>query len=231
VTDTQIVVRRTDNSRRTIGIAVAGIAAGLLGGLGIARFMAPGNPAAPATTPRMEAVAAVPATASPAPASPAPASPIATSVPGPAPITPRAQPAAQAVLPAPAAIPVSATTILPAKGAGNEGVDKRLAAGQSLLESGGKRQTVQLLVAEARSRAYLDAYLAEAARAVDAQQLYVVPSGSPEAPRFGVLYGAYDNRVQAIAALDALPPALRQFKPYVRPLDAVRDEARRAERR
>jgi septal ring-binding cell division protein DamX len=46
-----------------------------------------------------------------------------------------------------------------------------------------------------------------------------------------VLFGSFDERSEAIAALDALPAPLRQFKPYVRPLEAVRDEARRAERR
>jgi septal ring-binding cell division protein DamX len=89
---------------------------------------------------------------------------------------------------------------------------------------------VQLLVSDAKSRAFLEQYLGEAGRAVDADKLYVVPSGSPDAPRYGVIYGAWDDRAQALAALEALPVALRQFKPYVRPLGSVRDEARRAER-
>ena len=59
----------------------------------------------------------------------------------------------------------------------------------------------------------------------------MVPAGSPEAPRFGVLFGSYGDRAEALAALDALPPPLRQFKPYARPLEVVREEARRAERR
>jgi septal ring-binding cell division protein DamX len=43
-----------------------------------------------------------------------------------------------------------------------------------------------------------------------------------------VLLGTYRERGEAVAALDALPEPLRQFRPYVRTLDAVRDDARRA---
>ncbi|HUP29844.1 MAG TPA: hypothetical protein VM122_06700, partial [Usitatibacter sp.] len=100
-----------------------------------------------------------------------------------------------------------------------------------LLEAADARHSVQLMVTDARSRAYLESYLAEAGRSVDAEKLYVVPTGSPEAPRFGVLFGTYGDRAEALAALEALPAPLRQFKPYARPLEAVRDEARRAERR
>ncbi len=127
---------------------------------------------------------------------------------------------------APKAIPVSTTAAAPV-----DPVAQRIAAGRTLLEGADARHSVQLMVTDARSRAYLESYLAEAGRSVDAGKLYVVPTGSPEAPRFGVLFGTYGDRAEALAALDALPPPLRQFKPYARPLEAVREEARRAERR
>jgi len=63
---------------------------------------------------------------------------------------------------------------------------------------------------------------------VTTDQFYLVPAGLPESPRVGVLLGTYRERAQAVAALDALPQNLRQFRPYVRPLEAVRDDARRA---
>ena len=62
------------------------------------------------------------------------------------------------------------------------------------------------------------------------ERLYVVPAGSPETPRVGVLFGNFEERGEASLALAALPESLRQFRPYVRPLDAVREDARRAER-
>jgi len=49
-----------------------------------------------------------------------------------------------------------------------------------------------------------------------------------DTPRVGVLYAGFHNRDEAGAALGALPEGLRQFRPFVRSLDGVRDEARRA---
>jgi septal ring-binding cell division protein DamX len=45
----------------------------------------------------------------------------------------------------------------------------------------------------------------------------------------GVLFGTFDARAQAADALAALPTPLRQFKPYVRSVDSLREEARRAQ--
>jgi septal ring-binding cell division protein DamX len=46
-----------------------------------------------------------------------------------------------------------------------------------------------------------------------------------------VVYGPFAGKAEATAALAALPDGFRQFGPYVRPLEAIRDESRRAERR
>jgi MSHA biogenesis protein MshM len=107
----------------------------------------------------------------------------------------------------------------------------RLAAGRELLASDSQRYAVQLMVTDARERGYLENYLLDAGRTLRPDQLYVVPAGNPEMPRFGVLFGTFDERVEAITALAALPEGLKQFRPYVRPLDAVREDARRAERK
>ena len=85
------------------------------------------------------------------------------------------------------------------------------------------------MATDPREREYLEAYLAEAGRLVDSQRLYVVASGTPQSPRVGVLFGAFDDRARAAEALAALPAALRQFRPYVRSADALREEARRAQ--
>ena len=85
------------------------------------------------------------------------------------------------------------------------------------------------MVTDAREREYLESYLAEAGRQVDPAQLFLVPSGSPQSPRLGVLFGRFEARAQANEALAGLPTDLRQFKPYVRSIDAVREEARRAQ--
>jgi septal ring-binding cell division protein DamX len=46
-----------------------------------------------------------------------------------------------------------------------------------------------------------------------------------------VLIGGFRGRGDALAALDGLPEPLKQFRPYVRPIEAVREDARRAEGR
>lgn len=120
----------------------------------------------------------------------------------------------------------------PAPAAETDPVSARLAAGRDLLAQPQRvRYAVQLLVTDARERAFLEQYLGEAARALPPERLFLVPAGSPDAPRVGLLYGAFRERGEANAALGALPQPLRQFRPYVRTLEALRDEARRAEAR
>jgi septal ring-binding cell division protein DamX len=111
-------------------------------------------------------------------------------------------------------------------------IGARLAAGRSLIAEGAAPSyAVQLMVTDARSRSYLENYLAEAGKSVHRERLYLVPAGSVETPRLGVLIGGFPERGAALAALDALPEPLKQFRPYVRPIDAVREDARRAENR
>jgi hypothetical protein len=87
------------------------------------------------------------------------------------------------------------------------------------------------MLTDTRDREYLESYLAQAARALDPDKLYLVPAGNPETPRVGVLYGGFRDRGEANTALNALPADLRLFRPYVRSLDTVREDARRAQLR
>jgi type II secretory pathway predicted ATPase ExeA/septal ring-binding cell division protein DamX len=122
-----------------------------------------------------------------------------------------------------APIPVAATTSL-------DPIATRLAAGRDILASTGSQFAVQLMVTDARERAYLAAYLADAGQAVGATKLFLAEAGAPESLRYGVLYGPFRAKAEAVDALNALPAELRQFSPYVRTLDAVRDDVRRATR-
>jgi septal ring-binding cell division protein DamX len=128
-------------------------------------------------------------------------------------------------------VAAAAAVVAPAK-TGSDLVSERAAAGRDVLaEVTPDRHAVQLMVTDAKSRGYLESYLADAGRILDREKLFLAPSGSAEAPRYAVLLGAFKDRADATAALDALPPPLRQFKPYVRSLEAVREDARRTERR
>jgi septal ring-binding cell division protein DamX len=109
-------------------------------------------------------------------------------------------------------------------------VAARFAAGKALVEGGGTGKfVIQLMTTDARERNYLEAYLAEASRALKPGELFLLASGSKETPRVVVLHGPFQERADAFAALETLPASMRQFRPYVRPVDAVRSDWLKAE--
>jgi MSHA biogenesis protein MshM len=200
VTDTQIVVTRRESTHR-LGVAAAlGLAVGIALGFGLAQFVRAPAPAVAASAP--------PAAAAPAKAASAP-------------------PAAPAAAPAvPAGAPVATPAAAQRPG---DLIGARLAAGRELLAPGsGARFAVQLMVSDARSREYLESWLTDAGRLVDPARLYVVPASGADIPRMGVVFGSFAERSQAAEALEALPENLKQFRPYVRSIDALREDVRRA---
>lgn len=212
VSDTQIVVRRRESPHKM----VLAIAAALVAGIAIGVAIAPQFVKAPAGAPQALAAVAPARLGEPAPI---PAANVAAM----------AQPVA-AVTPVPQARPQVGTSTGATAVAPERAFDARLAAGRELLAGNAHHYAVQLMVADARQRDYVAGYLAEAAHAVNPERLYLVPAGSAEAPRLGVLFGAFEERADASVALAALPESLKQFRPYVRPLDGVREDALRAER-
>ena len=201
VADTQIVVT-PPKPRRQVAIAGAvGFLAGIMVGLGLAQM---GRPEA-------------------APVAVAAGSP--RSIP--------MQPAVTAARSTAALSPASGVKAPQATAApsGDPIEDRTAAASRELLaQDSAARYSVQLMATDPREREYLQAYLADAGRLVDPRKLYLVASGSLESPRVGVLFGAFQVRNEAADALGTLPAALRQFKPYVRSVDGLREEARRAQR-
>ena len=209
ITDTQIVVNRRTTPRRLAAVAATARVAGGVIGFVVAQFVSP-PPSVPG--PAQAAVAAKPPPAAPAATQPPPAEavPVAATASAPAP------------KPAPAARPSAAAP------ASDDVVAARLAAGRELIAEGSPaRFAVQLMVTDAREKPYLGAYLAEASKPLGSERLYVVPTAGADAPRVAVLYGPFKDRDEASAALGSLPEALRQFRPFVRSVDGVREDARR----
>ncbi len=209
VTDTQIVLMRRDSPRRLALAAAAGVAGGIAIGFVLAHFVSASSPA-----PAAAALVAPPANAADKPAA------TVAAAPG-----------------APAAIPVSAVAAVTAEAAkaraeeaGARSVTARIAAGRELLASDVQHYVVQLMVADAREHDYIESYLADASRALRPERLFMVPAGG-ETPRLALVFGTFGERAEAGAALAALPENLKQFKPYVRPLEGIREDARRAERK
>ena len=220
VNDTQIVMTQRESPRRLAIAASAGLALGIVIGYAAGQLAPPSAGAQPVAT----ATNVAPAT-----------SMAGTAAPAGKPAQPTAIPVA-AVATAPSTAPAVARPAEPRAdsaiaAAPPHSVSERLAAGRALLAEPKAHYAVQLLVADARERDYLENYLAEAGRSVEPQRLYVVPAGNPDAPRLGVLYGSFDERGAANAALASLPENLKQFRPYVRPIDVVREDVKRAEGR
>jgi type II secretory pathway predicted ATPase ExeA len=225
VTDTQIVMARRESPRRLAGVAALGIAAGVAIGFALAHFVSPPSPgAAVAASAAPRGPQAQPAAAAAA-STPIPAGPLGGT--GSAALPPAA--AATSPLQV-ASVRVTAPPPAAEKSAPRDPVGRRVAAGRELLAgTSGPRYAVQLMVTDARERAYLESYLAEAARNLEAEKLYLVPQGTSEAPRLGLIFGTFGERDEALAALELLPTHLRQFRPYVRTLEALREDQRRAE--
>jgi len=216
ISDTQIVVNRRASPRRLVAVAAGALAVGAALGFGIAQVLAPPAARAPVQAARTE----------PAP-QPAPA-PAAGAAPAGAPVATPIPVSARAAAPAPAPTPDPA----PAAGSETDPVALRIAAGRDLLADGSAaRFAVQLMVTAASDRPYLGTYLAEAGKAVRAERLFVVPTAGGDGARVGVLYGPFASRDEAATALAALPEALRQFHPFVRSVDGVREDARHLARR
>ncbi|HZZ94648.1 MAG TPA: AAA family ATPase [Usitatibacter sp.] len=213
ISDTQIVMTRRGSPRRTAAVAAVGAIAGIAIGFAGARYFAA------STLTGAAAVAAVVPSAPPR--APTPAVEIA---PAHGPAAPGLQTAAATVSLAAPSPPAAAA---PAAAGPGMSLDSRLAAGRQLLDGNAPGYSVQLMVTDARSRSYLEHYLADASHSVSPDRLYLVPAAGVDTPRLGLLFGHYRERGEAVAALDALPEGLRQFRPYVRSLEAVRDDARR----
>ena len=103
----------------------------------------------------------------------------------------------------------------------------RLAADMARIgKQPGTRFSVQLITADERERAAIEAFLRTASRELNPDRIMVYLSGSAENPKVSVLYGNYTDRAEAIAGLLELPPKLKQFRPYARSFQAVRDDLR-----
>ncbi len=226
ISDTQIVVSRRASPRRLAAAFAGVLVAGAAIGFGLAQFLAPPAPTPANAAAIPQAPASVPQpSVDPIPAGTAIAPASAPAAPGPT------APAVAIPVAANATAPASSTPAIPAAGraaAGDDPVSLRLAAGRDLVSDTVPGFAVQLMVTDPRQRGYLASYLADAGKALGADRLYVVHAPGADGNRVGVLYGTFPDRDAAAKALASLPTGLTQFRPFVRSLDGVRDEARRA---
>lgn len=205
-----------------VGLITAGAAAALLA-VYIAWTRANGaapsrsslsSPAAP-PAPAAVAPAAGPAALSP-PASVVPSVPAKAATP-PTPAAPPARPAATAEAPTAAAAP-TATGEAPGLAA------RERATAAWLREAPATTLTLQLLTADTARAGEVDAWLARPPDGIDTGKLYVYNATVRGANRYWVLYGAYPDRTAAQKALSGLPQKLRETKPMIRSVAAIRSD-------
>jgi type II secretory pathway predicted ATPase ExeA len=155
-----------------------------------------------AQTPRPAVAASAPAAATPAPAAIEPAAPA-------------SQPAAAA--PPPAAKPVAPAASGP--------LQTRLDATQAWLNStDGGHYAIQLMLTDSDSAAQMETMLGKLQRDIGLQQIHVYPTRIADKNRYGITYGSFATRGQAVAAIGKLPAGYKANKPTLRTVKGIRDE-------
>jgi len=242
VSDTQIVLAQKPSTHRAPLYALGGLVAGVVIGFGLAQlFPLESATASPSAASARGAVAPAPAVTAPTTAPKTEPAPAPTPAPPPPPVTAptKSEPVAASAKVAAVATPTlalegtlkaPAKTEIPAPPAPlSSRLAARMDAGIDLLDKPGEtRFVVQLMMTDARQRDYLESYMGEASRTLSPDSLFLYPSGSLESPKTGVLYGAFATRREAVSALEGLPANLRKFGPYVRTVDGVRSDVRKA---
>ena len=223
-------------SKIKIGLAAGGVAAGLALGLGLHYLLSPPAPppaaqaaaitapAAPAAAPQAATTAAPPAALAAAAAVVAPASAATAPVAAP----PRQQPAMPAATPAASGAEPGSQNYAPPPPPSGQLTRARFAATQEWLKSApGDRYSIQLFTAGAHDLHSVEELLARAASAkLEQTDFYIYGVRINDSQHYRLAYGLYPNFAEANQGMRNLPPAYRQFGPYLRSVERMRSQNR-----
>ncbi|VAW73726.1 MSHA biogenesis protein MshM [hydrothermal vent metagenome] len=120
-----------------------------------------------------------------------------------------------------------ALSIQPA--AGLPGVSRRLLASQGWLGQTGNGLTIQLLLSDDDDLAKVEKLFNKQSYKEIMPAIYLTRSEIGGRSRWNVLYGDFDNKTKALAAIADLPDEMRRHQPFLRSISALRGEHRRAE--
>lgn len=90
----------------------------------------------------------------------------------------------------------------------------------------GARYAIQLMTADERERGAIVDFLRAASKELNPDRIMVYASGTADNPKVSVVYGNFRERSDASAEMGQLSKRLAQFRPYVRSVNAVRDDFR-----
>jgi MSHA biogenesis protein MshM len=218
-------------SKAKIGLAAGGVAAGLALGLGWHYLLAP-----PAAPPGAQAAVNAPQ-AQPAAAAPsAQAAAINVAPPQPATVTPAVSVAAPVAMssPKPSAMPAAigagptSQKIAPAPPPEGKLARERYAATQEWLKTApGDQYSIQLFTTGAHDLRAVEDLLARAAAGnLALSDFYVYGVKIDDQQHYRLAYGLYPTSAEAMQGMKILPPAYRQFSPYLRSVERMRSQNR-----
>ena len=99
------------------------------------------------------------------------------------------------------------------------------AAGPWLSREDGSHWVIQLMLANASEAAQLQHFIDESERSLGAGRIHAYALAVNSIQKVSVVYGSFTTREAAFQALESLPPMARQFKPYPRTVQLIRNEA------
>ena len=218
ISDTQITLQSSAARKRVYSALAAGLVGGLALGFLAGRYTAP-----PLSLSKSTAQIASPATVAVSGAFSGAAAPgMAVN---------RAQADAPARIPstdAPAPPPMQPPgKSVNALAASQDWLVARIESDRRKLDSAAPESwSIQLMTADERERQALENYLSAAGRALRADSILLISTGSRELPRVSVIYGDFISRTAAQNELSKLPHGIGQFRPYVRSFQAIRQDMR-----
>ncbi len=113
--------------------------------------------------------------------------------------------------------------------AGLPRVSQRLLASQDWLRETDGRLTIQLLLSDDDNLVKIEKLLMKQAYEDLLPAIYLARSEIGGRARWNVLYGAFNSKSKALAAIADLPDEMRRHQPFLRSISALRGEHQRAE--
>ncbi|MES2354568.1 MAG: AAA family ATPase [Pseudomonadota bacterium] len=106
---------------------------------------------------------------------------------------------------------------------------ERLTAAQNWLsQETPSHWIVQLLTANSNETNQLLDFIRESEQTLGANRVHAYGLTINGTQKINVVYGGFESRAEAQKAIAALPPSLRQFKPYLRTVQLIRNENKSA---
>lgn len=100
-----------------------------------------------------------------------------------------------------------------------------VAASPWLKNEPGSNWVIQLMLANAGETAQLQQFIAESERLLGDGRIHVYPLRVNGTQKISVVFGSFPSREAAFKAMSSLPPLARQFKPYLRTVQLISNEA------